>query len=155
MKVILLKDVKGKGKKGEVKNVADGYAHNFLIKNGLAKEATTGSLSELKGKIHAEEKQQAEIKQEAQEIKELLEKESNAIVIKSKAAEDGRLFGSITTKQISAATQKQLGIKLDKRKIELNVPIRTVTSMKLDVKVHPEVIATMTVNILADRKSVV
>lgn len=154
MKVILLKDVKGKGKKGEVKNVADGYAHNFLIKNGLAKEATTGSLSELKGKIHAEEKQQAEIKQEAQEIKELLEKESNAIVIKSKAAEDGRLFGSITTKQISAATQKQLGIKLDKRKIELNVPIRTVTSMKLDVKVHPEVIATMTVNIL-DRKSVV
>ncbi|WP_034551581.1 50S ribosomal protein L9 [Carnobacterium funditum] len=150
MKVILLKDVKGKGKKGEVKNVADGYAHNFLIKNGLAKEATTGSLSELKGKIHAEEKQQAEIKQEAQEIKELLEKESNAIVIKSKAAEDGRLFGSITTKQISAATQKQLGIKLDKRKIELNVPIRTVTSMKLDVKVHPEVIATMTVNILAE-----
>ncbi|SEK74648.1 large subunit ribosomal protein L9 [Carnobacterium iners] len=150
MKVILLKDVKGKGKKGEVKNVADGYAHNFLIKNGLAKEATTGSLSELKGKIHAEEKQQAEIKQEAQEIKELLERESNALVIKSKAAEDGRLFGSITTKQISAAAQKQLGIKLDKRKIELNIPIRTVTSMKVDVKVHPEVVATMTVNVLPE-----
>ncbi|MCA9765549.1 MAG: 50S ribosomal protein L9 [Carnobacterium sp.] len=150
MKVILLKDVKGKGKKGEVKNVADGYAHNFLIKNGLAKEATTGSLSELKGKIHAEEKQQAEIKQEAQEVKNLLEKESNALVIKSKAAEDGRLFGSITTKQISAAAQKQLGIKLDKRKIELNVPIRTVTSMKVDVKIHPEVVATMTVNVLPE-----
>ncbi len=150
MKVILLTDVKGKGKKGEVKNVADGYAHNFLIKNGLAKEATTGSLSELKGKIYAEEKQQAEIKQEAQEVKELLEKESNAIVIKSKAAEDGRLFGSITTKQISAAAQKQLGIKLDKRKIELNVPIRTVTSMKIDVKVHPEVTATMTINVLPE-----
>lgn len=150
MKVILLTDVKGKGKKGEVKNVADGYAHNFLIKNGLAKEATTGSLSELKGKIYAEEKQQAEIKQEAQEVKELLEKESNAIVIKSKAAEDGRLFGSITTKQISAATQKQLGIKLDKRKIELNVPIRTVTSMKIDVKIHPEVTATMTINVLPE-----
>ncbi|MEG0267479.1 MAG: 50S ribosomal protein L9 [Carnobacterium sp.] len=150
MKVILLTDVKGKGKKGEVKNVADGYAHNFLIKNGLAKEATTGSLSELKGKIYAEEKQQAEIKQEAQEVKELLEKESNAIVIKSKAAEDGRLFGSITTKQISAAAQKQLGIKLDKRKIELNVPIRTVTSMKIDVKIHPEVTATMTINVLPE-----
>ena len=150
MKVILLTDVKGKGKKGEVKNVADGYAHNFLIKNGLAKEATTGSVSELKGKIYAEEKQQAEIKQEAQEVKELLEKESNAIVIKSKAAEDGRLFGSITTKQISAAAQKQLGIKLDKRKIELNVPIRTVTSMKIDVKVHPEVTATMTINVLPE-----
>ncbi|MEG0553673.1 MAG: 50S ribosomal protein L9, partial [Carnobacterium sp.] len=134
----------------EVKNVADGYAHNFLIKNGLAKEATTGSLSELKGKIYAEEKQQAEIKQEAQEVKELLEKESNAIVIKSKAAEDGRLFGSITTKQISAAAQKQLGIKLDKRKIELNVPIRTVTSMKIDVKIHPEVTATMTINVLPE-----
>lgn len=150
MKVIFLADVKGKGKKGDVKNVADGYAHNFLIKNGLAKEATSGSLSELKGKIKAEEKQQAEIKQEAEELKTLLEKESNAIVIKSKAAEDGRLFGSITTKQIAAAAQKQLGIKLDKRKIELNVPIRTVTSMKLDVKVHPEVVATMTVNVLPE-----
>ena len=150
MKVILLTDVKGKGKKGEVKNVADGYAHNFLIKNGLAKEATASSLSELKGKVHAEEKQQAEIKQEAQEVKELLEKESNAIVIKSKAAEDGRLFGSITTKQISTAAQKQMGIKLDKRKIELNVPIRTVTSMKVDVKVHPEVTATMTINVLPE-----
>ena len=150
MKVIFLEDVKGKGKKGDVKNVADGYAHNFLIKNGLAKEATSGSLSELKGKIKAEEKQQAEIKQEAEELKTLLEKESNAIVIKAKAAEDGRLFGSITTKQIAAAAQKQLGIKLDKRKIELNVPIRTVTSMKLDVKVHPEVVATMTVNVLPE-----
>ncbi|WP_313468046.1 50S ribosomal protein L9 [Carnobacterium sp.] len=150
MKVIFLEDVKGKGKKGDVKNVADGYAHNFLIKNGLAKEATSGSLSELKGKIKAEEKQQAEIKQEAEELKALLEKEANAIVIKAKAAEDGRLFGSITTKQIAAAAQKQLGIKLDKRKIELNVPIRTVTSMKLDVKVHPEVVATMTVNVLPE-----
>lgn len=150
MKVIFLEDVKGKGKKGDVKNVADGYAHNFLIKNGLAKEATSGSLSELKGKVKAEEKQQAEIKQEAEELKALLEKESNAIVIKAKAAEDGRLFGSITTKQIAAAAQKQLGIKLDKRKIELNVPIRTVTSMKLDVKVHPEVVATMTVNVLPE-----
>ncbi|MGX7395362.1 50S ribosomal protein L9 [Carnobacterium mobile] len=150
MKVIFLEDVKGKGKKGDVKNVADGYAHNFLIKNGLAKEATSGSLSELKGKVKAEEKQQAEIKQEAEELKALLEKEANAIVIKAKAAEDGRLFGSITTKQIAAAAQKQLGIKLDKRKIELNVPIRTVTSMKLDVKVHPEVVATMTVNVLPE-----
>lgn len=150
MKVIFTQDVKGKGKKGDVKNVADGYAHNFLIKNGLAKEATSGSLSELKGKVKAEEKQQAEIKQEAEELKALLEKEANAIVIKAKAAEDGRLFGSITTKQIAAAAQKQLGIKLDKRKIELNVPIRTVTSMKLDVKVHPEVVATMTVNVLPE-----
>lgn len=150
MKVIFLEDVKGKGKKGDIKNVADGYAHNFLIKNGLAKEATSGSLSELKGKVKAEEKQQAEIKQEAEELKALLEKESNAIVIKAKAAEDGRLFGSITTKQIAAAAQKQLGIKLDKRKIELNVPIRTVTSMKVDVKVHPEVVATMTVNVLPE-----
>ncbi|MEG0474441.1 MAG: 50S ribosomal protein L9 [Carnobacterium sp.] len=147
MKVIFLEDVKGKGKKGEVKNVADGYAHNFLIKNGLAKEATAGSLSELKGKIKAEEKQQEEIKQEAEELKTLLEKEENAIEIKAKAAEDGRLFCSITTKQIASAVQKQLGIKLDKRKIELNVPIRTVTSMKIDIKIHPEVTATMTVNV--------
>lgn len=150
MKVIFLEDVKGKGKKGEVKNVADGYAHNFLIKNGLAKEATAGSLSELKGKVKAEEKQQEEIKQEAEKLKTLLEKEENAIEIKAKAAEDGRLFGSITTKQIASAVQKQLGVKLDKRKIELNVPIRTVTSMKIDTKVHPEVTATMTINVLPE-----
>lgn len=151
MKVIFLKDVKGKGKKGDLKNVADGYAHNFLIKNGLAKEATPANLSELKGKVKAEEKKNEEILEDARKLKGFLEKEENSIEIQAKAAEDGRLFGSITTKQIASAAQKQLNVKLDKRKIDLNVPIRTITSMKIDVKIHPEVTATITVNVLPEK----
>lgn len=150
MKVIFLADVKGKGKKGDIKNVADGYAHNFLLKNNLAKEATSASVSELKGKLKADEKKEEEILQEAKKVKEFLEKEENAIEIKSKAADDGRLFGSVTTKQIAAAAEKQLNVKLDKRKIELPVPIRSLASMKIDVKIHPEVVATITVRVLSE-----
>ncbi|MBT2733003.1 50S ribosomal protein L9 [Carnobacterium sp. ISL-102] len=150
MKVIFLADVKGKGKKGDIKNVADGYAHNFLLKNNLAKEATSASVSELKGKIKADEKKEEEILQESKKVKEFLEKEENAIEIKSKAADDGRLFGSVTTKQIAAAAEKQLNIKLDKRKIELPVPIRSLASMKIDVKIHPEVVATITVRVVPE-----
>ncbi|MEK6190505.1 MAG: 50S ribosomal protein L9 [Carnobacterium alterfunditum] len=150
MKVIFLADVKGKGKKGDIKNVADGYAHNFLLKNNLAKEATSASVSELKGKLKADEKKEEEILQESKKVKEFLEKEENAIEIKSKAADDGRLFGSVTTKQIAAAAEKQLNIKLDKRKIELPVPIRSLASMKIDVKIHPEVVATITVRVLPE-----
>lgn len=150
MKVIFLADVKGKGKKGDIKDVADGYAHNFLLKNNLAKEATSASVSELKGKIKADEKKEEEILQESKKVKEFLEKEENAIEIKSKAADDGRLFGSVTTKQIAAAAEKQLNIKLDKRKIELPVPIRSLASMKIDVKIHPEVVATITVRVVPE-----
>ncbi|WP_035054856.1 50S ribosomal protein L9 [Carnobacterium pleistocenium] len=150
MKVIFLADVKGKGKKGDLKNVADGYANNFLLKNNLAKEATSASVSELKGKIKADEKKEEEILQESKKVKEFLEKEENAIEIKSKAADDGRLFGSVTTKQIAAAAEKQLNVKLDKRKIELPVPIRSLASMKIDVKIHPEVVATITVKVIPE-----
>lgn len=120
------------------------------MKNNLAKEATSASISELNGKIKADEKKEEEILQEAKKVKEFLEKEENAIVIKTKAAEDGRLFGSVTTKQIAATAEKQLNVKLDKRKIDLAFPIRTVTSMKMDVKIHPEVVATITVNVLPE-----
>ena len=101
MKVIFLQDVKGKGKKGDVKNVADGYAQNFLIKNGLAKEATTASLSTLAGQKKAEEKHNAELLAQAKELKEFLEKEETVVTIKAKAGEDGRLFGAIPAKQIA------------------------------------------------------
>ena len=111
---------------------------------------TSASISELNGKIKADEKKEEEILQEAKKVKEFLEKDENAIEIKTKAAEDGRLFGSVTTKQIAAAAQKQLNIKLDKRKIELPVPIRSLTSMKIDVKIHPEVVATITVRVLPE-----
>ncbi|CZQ97616.1 50S ribosomal protein L9 [Trichococcus collinsii] len=146
MKVVFLEDVKGKGKKGEVKDIADGYA-TFLIKNRKADEANAATISALKGQKKAEEKKQAEELAAAQELKALLEKDESIIKLSAKIGEDGRLFGSITTKQIAEALQKQHNIKLDKRKIELENPIRALGFTKMPVKIHPEVIAMLTVQV--------
>ena len=149
MKVIFLQDVKGKGKKGDVKNVADGYAQNFLIKNGLAKEATTASLSTLAGQKKAEEKYNAELLAQAKELKEFLEKEETVVTIKAKAGEDGRLFGAIPAKQIAEEFNKTFNLSLDRRKFELAAPIRALGFARVPVKLHHDVQATMTVNIVA------
>ena len=149
MKVIFLQDVKGKGKKGDVKNVADGYAQNFLIKNGLAKEATNASLSTLAGQKKAEEKHNAELFAQAKELKEFLEKEETVVTIKAKAGEDGRLFGAIPAKQIAEEFNKAFNVSLDRRKFELAAPIRALGFARVPVKLHHDVQATMTVNIVA------
>ncbi|MBK8844968.1 MAG: 50S ribosomal protein L9 [Saprospiraceae bacterium] len=146
MKVVFLEDVKGKGKKGEVKDIADGYA-NFLIKNRKAEEANAATISALKGQKKAEEKKQAEELAAAQELKALLEKDESIIKLSAKIGEDGRLFGSITTKQVAEALQKQHNVKLDKRKIELENPIRALGFTKMPVKIHPEVTAMLTVQV--------
>lgn len=146
MKVVFLEDVKGKGKKGEVKDVADGYA-NFLIKNRKAEEANAATISALKGQKKAEEKKQAEELAVAQELKAFLEKDESIIKLSAKIGEDGRLFGSITTKQVAEALQKQHNVKLDKRKIELESPIRALGFTKMPVKIHPEVTAMLTVQV--------
>lgn len=104
MKVIFLKDVKGKGKKGEVKNVADGYAHNFLLKQGLAVEANNSNVKTLEAQKNKEESLAAEELQQAEELKVQLEKLT--VELSAKAGEGGRLFGSITTKQIASELQK-------------------------------------------------
>ena len=145
MKVIFLQDVKGKGKKGDIKDVPNGYAQNFLIKNNLAKPANNESMAELKGKQKAQEKHEAELLAEAEELKTVLEKEETVVRIKAKAGEDGRLFGSIPSKQIADALNKQYSIKLDKRKIELEQPIRALCYTKVPVKLHSKVTATITV----------
>jgi large subunit ribosomal protein L9 len=145
MKVIFLKDVKGKGKKGEVKNVADGYAHNFLIKQGLAMEANSANISTLEGQKKKEDKRAAEELAEAKKLGEQLEKIT--VELSAKAGEGGRLFGSITTKQIAEELQKKHGIKIDKRKMELGDAIRTLGSTKVPVKLHHEVLATLTVHV--------
>ncbi|MEH7375947.1 MULTISPECIES: 50S ribosomal protein L9 [Bacillaceae] len=145
MKVIFLKDVKGKGKKGEVKNVADGYAHNFLIKQGLAKEANNANISTLDALKKKEEKAAAEELAEAQKLKEVLDQIT--VELNAKAGEGGRLFGSITTKQIAEELQKKHGIKIDKRKMELADAIRTLGHTKVPVKLHHEVVATLTVSV--------
>ena len=150
MKVIFLQDVKGKGKKGEIKEVPSGYAQNFLIKKNLAKEATNQSMAELKGKQKAKEKQDAEVLAEAKELKALLEKEETVVKINAKAGEDGRLFGSIPSKQIADALNKQYKIKIDKRKIELDQPIRALGFTQVPVKLHPQVTATINVHTIQE-----
>ncbi|OLS41345.1 50S ribosomal protein L9 [Bacillus sp. MRMR6] len=145
MKVIFLKDVKGKGKKGEVKNVADGYAHNFLIKQGLAIEASSANISTLEGQKKKEDKRAAEELEEAKKLGEVLG--NITVELSAKAGEGGRLFGSITTKQIAEELQKKHGIKIDKRKMELPDAIRSLGHTKVPVKLHHEVLATLTVSV--------
>jgi large subunit ribosomal protein L9 len=145
MKVIFLKDVKGKGKKGVIKNVADGYAHNFLIKQGLAVEANQAAMSSLNAQQKKEEKVAQQELEDAKALKEKLEKVT--VELSAKSGEDGRLFGSITSKQIADELQKANGIKLDKRKIELQDAIRTLGYTKVPVKLHKDVLATLNVHI--------
>jgi large subunit ribosomal protein L9 len=145
MKVIFLKDVKGKGKKGEVKNVADGYAQNFLIKQGLAVEANSTNVSTLEGQKKKQEKLAAEELAEAKKLKETIEKIT--VELTAKAGEGGRLFGSITSKQIAEELQKKHNIKIDKRKIELEDAIRALGYTKVPVKLHTEVQATLNVHV--------
>ncbi|MCR4257972.1 50S ribosomal protein L9 [Streptococcus uberis] len=139
MKVIFLENVKGKGKKGEIKEVPTGYAQNFLIKKNLAKEATSQTIGELKGKQKAEEKAQAEILAEAKETKKALEDEKTVVSFSEKVGPDGRTFGSITAKKISEELKKQFDITVDKRHIELDHPIRAIGLIEVPVKLHKEV----------------
>ena len=139
MKVIFLADVKGKGKKGEIKEVPTGYAQNFLIKKNLAKEATSQAIGELRGKQKSEEKAHAQLLAEAQEIKAKLEAEETIVEFVEKVGPDGRTFGSITSKKIAEELQKQFGIKIDKRHIQVQAPIRVVGLIDVPVKIYQDV----------------
>ncbi len=139
MKVIFLADVKGKGKKGEIKEVPTGYAQNFLLKKNLAKEATSQAISAEKGKQKAAKKQAAELLAEAQATKDLLDKESTRVQFTEKVGPDGRTFGSITAKKISEALAEQFQIKIDKRHISLDHPIRAIGLIEVPVKLHKDI----------------
>ena len=145
MKLAFLKDVKGKGKKCEIKNVADGYAHNYLLKNKLAVEANSAAISALEGQKKKSEKEAAEELAEAKKLKETLEQLT--VELKAKSGSDGRLFGSVTTKQIAAQLEKTNGIKIDKRKMELDDAIRALGYTNVPVKLHQEVVATLKVHV--------
>lgn len=145
MKVIFLQDVKGKGKKGETKNVADGYAHNFLLKNNLAVEATAANMKSLEAQKQKQKREEAEELQEAKQLKEVLEKLT--VQLSAKSGEGGRLFGSITSKQITEELSKTHQIKLDKRKMDLEEPIRSLGVTNVPVKLHHEVTATLKVHV--------
>ena len=139
MKVIFLADVKGKGKKGEVKEVPTGYAQNFLIKKNLAKEATAQAIGELRGKQKSEEKAHAELVAEAQVIQAKLAEEETLVEFTEKVGPDGRTFGSITSKKIAEELEKQFGIKLDKRNIKVDSPIRSVGLIDVPVKIYQDI----------------
>ncbi|MBM7552179.1 50S ribosomal protein L9 [Thalassobacillus pellis] len=145
MKVIFTQDVKGKGKKGEVKNVSDGYARNYLLKNNLAKEATTGNMKELQAKKNKEKQLEQEELEEAEQLKDTLGKLE--VKLTAKSGDAGRLFGSITSKQIADELKKTHKIKIDKRKIELDEPIRSLGYTNVPVKLHPEVTGTIKVHV--------
>ncbi|MTD31205.1 50S ribosomal protein L9 [Planomicrobium sp. YIM 101495] len=145
MKVIFLQDVKGKGKKGEIKNVADGYAHNFLLKNNLAIEADQAAISQLSGQKKKEEKEAAQELEEAKQLKATLEELT--VELTAKSGEGGRIFGSVTTKQVAKELEKTHGIKLDKRKMELEDAIKALGYTNIPVKLHHEVTAVLKVHV--------
>ncbi|GKV57707.1 50S ribosomal protein L9 [Sporosarcina sp. NCCP-2222] len=145
MKVIFLQDVKGKGKKGEVKEVSVGYAQNFLLKNKLAVEATAANMSQLDGQKKRAEKDAAAELQAAKDLKAKIDEIT--VEMKAKSGEGGRLFGSITTKQIADALEKTKKLKVDRRKMELPDAIRSLGYTNVPIKLHPEVTATLKVHV--------
>ncbi|HEY0221549.1 50S ribosomal protein L9 [Lactovum miscens] len=147
MKVIFLQDVKGKGKKGEIKEVPDGYAQNFLIRKSLAKPANNTNISVLEGQKRAKEREAADILAEAQLLKIQLEGENVVIELKEKVGPDSHLFGAINSKKIADAVNVQYGLKLDKHKILLDNPLRALGEREVPIKLHPEVTATVRVRI--------
>ena len=147
MKVIFLADVKGKGKKGEIKEVSTGYAQNFLIKKNLAKEANAQAVGELRGKQKSEEKAHAELLAEAQKIKAKLEEEATVVQFTEKIGPDGRTFGSITNKKIAEELEKQFGIKIDKRHIQVSSPIRSTGLIDVPVKIYQDVTGVINIRV--------
>lgn len=147
MKVILLEDVRKQGKKGEVIDVSDGYGNNYLIKNGLAKLADSSALNALNAQKKAQKKVEAEELAEAKEIKKELEKESTVVNIKAKTGEDGRLFGTIPSKQIADKLKKQFDIKVDRRKINMENNLSSLGFHNVEIKLHTDVTANIRVQV--------
>ena len=148
MIVILLKDVKGTGKAGEIVKVSDGYARNMLIPRGMAKEATDGNVRSLEKAKAVQAQKDADAKAAAEKLaEELKDKE---IVIRTKGGEGGKLFGSITTKDIEAAVKDQLGVKIDKKKMQMESPIKHISSHEVAVKLAGGVAAVIRVKVEAE-----
>lgn len=137
MKVLLLNDVKGQGKKGEVVNVSDGYARNFLFPKKLACEVDAAVLNDLKNKEEAKKRREALERQAAVDTAKKFE--SIVVKIYATAGADNKFFGSVTNKEIADELQKQFSIEVDKRKIVLADAIKTFGTHTVDVKLHPEI----------------
>ena len=145
MKVILLTDVKGKGKKGQMIEVSDGYARNYMLPRKLAIEATTDAVNTMRMNDKATAERIAREKAEALEVSKKLRELT--LIVKAKGGGQGRLFGAVTNTEIAAALEKQAGIKLDKRKIVLNETIKNVGTYTATCKLGYEITAPLTVKI--------
>lgn len=148
MKVIFIKDLKGQGKAGEEKNISDGYAKNFLIPKGYAIEATTSNLNKLKGKKDSENfKKEKEIEY-ANSLKEKLE--AVTVTIKAKGGEGDRLFGSVTSKDISTKLKADFNIDIDKKKFILPDGIKVFGITTVDIKLYPSIVGKVKVNVVKE-----
>jgi large subunit ribosomal protein L9 len=146
MQVILTQDVKGQGKKGQMVNVSDGYARNFLLPKGLATEATKSNINVLKGK---KESLEFKIKTEETEANRIVEQMKQIeVVIKAKAGDNGKLFGSVTSKDVADALTEQHHIKLDKKKFVMPDGIKVLGITDVTVKVYTGISGTLKVNVV-------
>ena len=146
MKLVLLQDVKSLGKKGEMVNASDGYARNFLIPKGLAKEVNNQVMNEFK---NAENSKKYKIEQEIAAANSAKEKlDGKSILIKAKAGQGSKLFGSITSKEVSAEIKNKFALDIDKRKISMS-DIKTVGSFKAEIKLYTGISAALTVEVEA------
>ena len=149
MKVILTQDVKGVGKKDKILEVNDGYARNFLIPKKLGVQASTANLALLKSKQDSRDFKRQEDKKEAEQIKEKLEK--IRLDIKVKSGENGKIFGGVTSKEISDVLKDKYSINIDKKKIELKETIKTVGITTVDIKLFEGVIGKVKVNVIPEK----
>lgn len=149
MKVILQKDVKGKGKKGELKEVSDGYARNYLLPRGLAVEATADNLNTMRLKEKARQAQIAREKEEAMTIVKALE--SIVVNVKAKGGANGRLFGAVTSKEISEALAEQHGLKIEKNQIVQTDPIKSFGACDVKCKMGYEISGTIHVMVIEEK----
>ncbi|MDY3908384.1 MAG: 50S ribosomal protein L9 [Eubacterium sp.] len=143
MKVILLQDVKSVGKKDEIVTVSDGYARNFILKKNLGMEATSKNLNDLKLRQQNDDKVAAENLEAAKKFAEELS--TKTITVSIKAGQDGRVFGSVSTKEIATAAKEQLDYDLDKKKMQLREPIKNIGTYTVPIRLHPKVTAELKV----------
>lgn len=147
MKLVLLSDVKALGKRGDVVDVADGYARNFLLPRKLAGEADKGALAQLDAQHRANARREAQELADARALAARIE--SASLTVKAKAGENGKLFGAVTNSDVAAAIAAALSIALDKHKIELSGQIKALGSYPVEIKIHKNVVAKTAVNVVA------
>lgn len=148
MLVLLKQDVKGSGKAGDIVKVSDGYARNMLLPKGLAVEATEGNIRAAEKQKERQAQKAAEDRAAAEALAESIKEKS--IEIKTKAGEGGKLFGAITSKDVSEELQKQLGLEIDKKKIELESPIKSLGTYTAVLKLYSEVKGELKVSVVEE-----